>query len=138
MTLGFSVFNESSDASNSELRIMASDARKKTEEKPAIIEKLEKVRGLTHAIEDVGDAVKEVSNTLHMYRCLSFPHSALFPATSGYQGSLDNSRRTYQGLIVYIYVCLEIYSFPHRPVKSVKRLVKRRIALWKTLTVSYR
>ena len=41
---------------------MANEAMEKTEEKSAIIKKLEKVRGLAHAIEAIGDSVKEVSN----------------------------------------------------------------------------
>lgn len=65
MTLRFSGVSEPNNASGLVLRAMADEATGKTEEKSAIIKKLEKVRGLAHTIETIGDSVKEVSDTLH-------------------------------------------------------------------------
>ena len=47
--------------SDAELRITADEAVTKTGAKPLIVEKLEKVRGLTKTIEGVGEIVCEVS-----------------------------------------------------------------------------
>ena len=72
MTLKFSGVNEPNNASGSVLRAMADEATEKTEEKSAIMKKLEKVRGLAHAIEAIGDSVKEVSNLPNTNRYTTF------------------------------------------------------------------
>ena len=100
MTLKFSGVNEPNDASGSALRVMANEAIEKTKEKSAIIKKLEIVRGLANTIETIGDSVKEVSYTLHTYRCLSVSHDSLCLASSCGQGSLDGCGRTHQGLVI--------------------------------------
>ena len=78
--------------------MVTGDAKKKTEEKSAIVEKLEKVQGLTHTIKAVGDSVKEVRNLLSDISIL-FPHFALHLAASRHRGSVDSHGPAYKGSI---------------------------------------
>ena len=64
MTLKFSGIDGSRTDSDAKLRSMTDEAVRKTGAKPSIIEKLERVRGLTKTIEGVGDAVAEVKRPI--------------------------------------------------------------------------
>lgn len=74
VTLKFSDTSKPCETSDSKLRAIAGEAMEKIGEKSAIVEKLEKIRGLTGVIEAVGEVVKEVSSTHHTYCRLCAPH----------------------------------------------------------------
>ena len=59
--LRFSGINGSCTKSDAKLKSMVDGAVAKTEAKPMIVEKLEKVRGLAKTIEGIGEIVGEVS-----------------------------------------------------------------------------
>ena len=72
---------------------MAEEAVTKTEVKPLIVERLEKVRGLTKTIEGVGEVVGEVSR---LFLSLTFILN-IRKAPSGHQGSMESDGTSYEG-----------------------------------------
>ena len=75
MILKFSGNNGLRTESDAELRITADEAVTKTGAKPLTVEKLEKVRGLTKAVEGVSDTAGEVGR-------LFFSHCILISLAS--------------------------------------------------------
>ena len=89
--LRFSGVNGSHTDSDAKLRSMANEAATKTGAKPMIVEKLEKVRGLTKAIEGVGEIAGEVSRP-----CLALVSNLIINlAASSYQGSMEGNGIAY-------------------------------------------
>ena len=91
VTLKLSGINGSRTDSDTKLRIMADEAVTKTGAKPLIVEKLEKVRGLTKTIEGVGEIVGEVSR---LFFALD-SDLILCIASSGHQGSVESRGTAY-------------------------------------------
>ena len=89
--LRFSGINELHTDSDAKLRLMADEAATKTGAKPLIVEKLEKVRGLTKTIEGVGEIVGEVSRL----RLALTSNLIIHLATPGHQGSMEGNRFAY-------------------------------------------
>ena len=83
--LKFSGINGSRTDSNAKLTSMVDESATKTGAKPLIVEKLEKVRGLTKTIEGIGEIVGEVS------RLFLAPNIKLIIhlAASGHQDSME-------------------------------------------------
>ena len=91
VTLKFSGTNGSRTDSDTKLKILADEAVTKTGAKPLIVEKLEKVRGLTKTIEGVGEIVGEVSRLI-----LALDSNLIIIiASSGYQGSVESRGTAY-------------------------------------------
>ena len=65
--LKFSGLGNSGEENKSRREEMVERAKEKTAEELAILEKLEKVRGLAQIIKAIGDSVSEVSNVLPIY-----------------------------------------------------------------------
>ena len=94
VTLKFSVINGPHAKSDAKLKSMVDGAVTKTEVKPMIVEKLEKVRGMTKIIEGAGDAVAEVNESAIVLDS-DLPNYVVYIAESGTQGGLESNEAAY-------------------------------------------
>ena len=97
--------------SEAKLRAIAGEARIRTEEKSAIVAKLEQVIKLTHTIRAIGNVVKEVSYWLSTIQRRNSPRSTRYVAAPCRRDSLDCHRAADNGLLFFSLARREAYVY---------------------------
>ena len=90
------------------MRAIAGEAIRKTEQKSAIITKLEQVLGLTYAIRAIGDVAKEVSYLLSMIQRRDSSRLTRYVAAPCCRDSLDGHRAAHNGLPFFYWFAVKL------------------------------